>query len=134
MLTSADLERLAEDLAPTLDSAAWHDVQRDAYAGDDEAKRWEPTHARALLRHLRTVALDVLTTRQAVALALVCDGNLPPIGPARAADLTELLSMRLVTTALFEATDFGREVHRFRDEHEIEMHTGRPDRQTGRGE
>lgn len=116
-MMTTDLRRWAEVKAPTLDHADWRDAESDAPAGTDEAERFSPKYARALLGHLRTVALDVLTTRQAAALALVCDGDLPPIGPTLAATLAELLAMGLITSAPIEPTDYGYEVNRYREEH-----------------
>lgn len=115
---TTDYLRDAEIKAPTLDHAAWRDAERDAYADSEDAERFHPPAARALLEHLRTVALDVLTTRQAAALALVCEGDIPPIGPTLAATLAELLAMGLALNSSYgwEPTDFGREVNRVREE------------------
>jgi hypothetical protein len=114
-----DLQPWAERVAPTLDHAGWRDAERDAYAGTDEAERFDTAHARALLEQLRTVAIDVLTTRQAAALGLVCDA-LPPVGPALAATLAELLELGLIESAPIDLTDFGYEVLRYREEYGID--------------
>jgi hypothetical protein len=37
-----DLQKWAERVAPTLTHNDWRDVERDAYAGTDEAERFSP--------------------------------------------------------------------------------------------
>lgn len=113
-----DLTAWAERRAPTLDIAGWLDAERDAYADTDSAERFDPQYARALLAHLRTVALDVLTPTQAEVLAMCCEqpGSWSPLRPPPAVTLAELLTMGLISSAPIQATAFGVEVVRVRRE------------------
>jgi hypothetical protein len=112
-----DLRRWAEDRAPTIDTAGWRDAERDAAAGA-EWEVFDPQQARALLHHLHTVAIDVLTADQARVLAECCDAPRPDgLSRDTVIALVELLAMRLIDGKTLAATDYGYEVNRHREEH-----------------